>query len=996
MKVFQNKNLFKKLIIMFLFITIFSFCLPKSVRADDGVGGLLLKPVIDLLLGVGDGALDVVHKVIYHQDQSVISVDMTSKWWEIFSTIAVGIIVAVVVAAAVIATAGAVAAAVAAVAGITLSQIGIGTILLVSIGSGVAAATVYNSNVLPDDLKLPIYMISPEEIFSNKILLFDVDFFNPSDGQVIDNTTTKTIKEDDYTVQIGDYVKERLKKEYLYSETAAKKETFNESNGLSGSPDSYVMDTWDYNGKTYAYSHNNDNGYWLCIRYDTGTKGKNYEWLKFDESDTGYGKKLEWDNNAAGAIWSDNKTTVNMEGEEKTVTEGEKYELESTAKQLRSTVSNWYRILRDIAIVALLSVLVYSGIRIIISSTASDKAKYKQLLLDWLVALCLLFLMQYIMSFSNIFVDKLTELVNSSTQAEDYYELIEDKDGKIEDALTDASIDVSNMKTTSDGTNYIQWKTNLLGLVRLQAQMATDSTATYAGYAVIFIILVLFTIYFIFTYLKRVLYMAFLTIIAPMVALTYPIDKMNDGKAQAFDMWFKEYIFNLLIQPLHLLLYTILVTSALELARTNIIYSVVAIAFMIPAEKLMRKFFGFEKAHTPGFLAGPAGAALTMSGLNKLMGHRPPKPGDAGNTKSGGKEEIDSKEPRYDNNFDKQNAMIGDGDNPNNPISTSEREENGQGANAVNNIGNAAENNSMLQRGEQQDRNVGGNNSEGIGNGENQPWVGPLNEPMPNSPTKKESKAKKAIKGYGRGMLAAGRAYKLDSKNRLKRSLRNMHPLRTASKVAMGAAGAAAFGLAAGTIGLATGDPTKAFQFASTGLLGGYKFGSSAADSFAASLEPTIDINEEYKRGYYGSDDEYKKAEQKEYIKNMKNDASNILKLEHEFGHKEAKEIIKNGVIDDYAEDGIYDMDDIIAGYKLEKEDSSVSREQAKSAVEYSKRIGQDTAKMKKDDIDKWEKTFSSEFADNDRVRTQNLNPESLGHKTMETVKKFNKFKYEV
>ena len=27
--------------------------------------------------------------------------------------------------------------------------------------------------------------------------------------------------------------------------------------------------------------------------------------------------------------------------------------------------------------------------------------------------------------------------------------------------------------------------------------------------------------------------MAFLTIIAPLVALTYPIDKMNDGKAQA-------------------------------------------------------------------------------------------------------------------------------------------------------------------------------------------------------------------------------------------------------------------------------------------------------------------------------------------------------------------------------------------------------------------------------------------------------------------------------
>lgn len=32
--------------------------------------------------------------------------------------------------------------------------------------------------------------------------------------------------------------------------------------------------------------------------------------------------------------------------------------------------------------------------------------------------------------------------------------------------------------------------------------------------------------------------------IAPLVALTYPIDKVKDGKAQAFDMWFKEYTMN--------------------------------------------------------------------------------------------------------------------------------------------------------------------------------------------------------------------------------------------------------------------------------------------------------------------------------------------------------------------------------------------------------------------------------------------------------------------
>ena len=47
----------------------------------------------------------------------------------------------------------------------------------------------------------------------------------------------------------------------------------------------------------------------------------------------------------------------------------------------------------------LLSVLVYIGIRIVLSSSGADKAKFKQMLKDWLIALCLVFFMQYFMSF---------------------------------------------------------------------------------------------------------------------------------------------------------------------------------------------------------------------------------------------------------------------------------------------------------------------------------------------------------------------------------------------------------------------------------------------------------------------------------------------------------------------------------------------------------------------------------------------------------------------
>ena len=64
--------------------------------------------------------------------------------------------------------------------------------------------------------------------------------------------------------------------------------------------------------------------------------------------------------------------------------------------------------------------------------------------------------------------------------------------------------------------------------------------------------------------------MAFLTIIAPLVAMTYPIDKITDGKAQAFNMWLKEYIYNALIQPFHLIIYTVMVGTAMDLVERGL------------------------------------------------------------------------------------------------------------------------------------------------------------------------------------------------------------------------------------------------------------------------------------------------------------------------------------------------------------------------------------------------------------------------------------------
>ena len=245
----------------------------------------------------------------------------------------------------------------------------------------------------------------------------------------------------------------------------------------------------------------------------------------------------------------------------------------SIARQISGVIAKWYVSLRNLAIVMLLSILIYIGIRIIISSSADDKAKYKQRLFDWLVAICLIFFMHYIMTFTVSIVQMFNDTIG--------------------DAATSIPVHISG----SD----ISYNTDLLGLVRLQIQYK-DIGPKFV-YLVFYVALLVYTCKFTWIYMKRTVTMAFLTIIAPLVAMTYPIDKMNDGKAQAFNAWLKEYIFTALLQPFHLIIYTVLVGSALNLATQNILYSILVIAFIGPAEKLLRKFFGFDKASTPGTLS---------------------------------------------------------------------------------------------------------------------------------------------------------------------------------------------------------------------------------------------------------------------------------------------------------------------------------------------------------------------------------------------------------
>ena len=637
---------------------------------------------------------------------------------------------------------------------------------------------------------------------------------------------------------------------------------------------------------------------------------------------------------------------------------------QNTALDLQKVVSQWYSAIRNIAIVLSMSVLLYVGIRMLLSTVAQDKAKYKQMLIDWCVGLCLLFFLHYIMAFSVTMVEAFNQIVSQagresinstilnfgntevSEEAEDIAEqhasindqfvLLEDDDGgKITEKLKDVGME--EFIDDSSNPDRILWPTNLMGVLRLRAQVSYGD-ASFIGYGLCYTILVLFTLYFVFVYLRRVLYMAFLTMIAPLVALTYPIDKISDGQAQGFNKWLKEYIFNLLIQPLHLLLYTILVTSAIELAATNVIYSLVAIGFLIPAEKLMRSLFGFEKATTPGSAAGAvAGATLLNTGLQKLL-HKAPGGGKGSGDKGKGSEDDNNSTPRIgfkepepeEENSDNINMIDAGGAsaadaayyNPEeNPVKRAEREalEEQIADGQINKNELSAQQRALLgmkaeQEEQNQQDNIGQNQQDNIGQ-----QTGKLTGQQNGRKTQQNENGKiKLTKKQQQRKRIAGVA-KLTARQ-AGRKFKRVAPkaIRTVAKVGAGAAAGLTAGAIGATIGIATGDPSNVLSYGGGAALAGGVLGSGLVSTNTP--ERTKSANQiAREREYWG--EEYDKHAAEERIKKLKRNTEMRENLEKNLGLEKTDELYKSGKFDQYLQNEITGYQDIVALENLQEKE---------------------------------------------------------------------------
>ena len=277
----------------------------------------------------------------------------------------------------------------------------------------------------------------------------------------------------------------------------------------------------------------------------------------------------------------------------------------------RQNIAMWYYVLRFIATAILLAILFYIGTRMAISTVADEKAKYKKMIVDWVVSLALLYLLHYIIVFVITLNEQLVQMLSD---------------------------------VAGQDLNFGWLIAGLLG-------QSINPLSGIGGWAalILFVIFVWQTVKFFVMYVKRMITIGFLILISPLITITYSVDRAGDQKAQALNTWLKEFVYNVLIQPFHCVLYlsfahvafsTIIsddTDSIIELLGQSVnvwkngigdlFFAILCLTFVNSGEKIVREIFGFNKTSTVGDMVGAAAVVTSVVSTANKVGSTAKKSG---------------------------------------------------------------------------------------------------------------------------------------------------------------------------------------------------------------------------------------------------------------------------------------------------------------------------------------------------------------------------------
>lgn len=268
--------------------------------------------------------------------------------------------------------------------------------------------------------------------------------------------------------------------------------------------------------------------------------------------------------------------------------------------QLKKLIAVWYYIIRLLAVAAMCVVLIIIGIKMAISTIASDKAVYKRMLVDWVVGLILIFTMHYIMYASVYITDILVDTIRESSNQINKISMMQ---------LADTSKDNNEVIRSNQDLEI-----NVYEEIRTRAYDTKLSVGLMG--MLMYITLVFMAFKYTLIYIKRFLTLAVLTLMAPGIGVAYALQKVLSGKSSSLKSWLSEYLLNSLIQVVHALIYAIFISAALKYSLENIsgvLVALILMNFSLKGEAMFRRIFNLDPGNK-----GLLGATETAGDRDKI------------------------------------------------------------------------------------------------------------------------------------------------------------------------------------------------------------------------------------------------------------------------------------------------------------------------------------------------------------------------------------------
>lgn len=248
--------------------------------------------------------------------------------------------------------------------------------------------------------------------------------------------------------------------------------------------------------------------------------------------------------------------------------------------QLRNGVRMWYYIIRNIAIMVMVVILMYVAIRMLLNiytSSAEDKARYKEMMIAWVKALSTLVVM-HIIIYTVIAFN--TDIINT-----------------IKDV---AHIDDPRLQNL-----------NIILLERaLDIRLSISFPAT-----ILYVLVTYLTVQYFFLYLKRFILVLILIISGPFIILKTAYESTGKSVSKAYSKWLYDLMINVMEQSLHALFYALFVKNLFEGAMTNLIGFLLfwfVLKSMLKITTIVLKLFKFNSK------AGAIGSEPLEHSLNGL------------------------------------------------------------------------------------------------------------------------------------------------------------------------------------------------------------------------------------------------------------------------------------------------------------------------------------------------------------------------------------------